>query len=154
MGLSVASAQFLCLSTFSLGVPVLLPFFSAAAGVVFPVIPDFTDDEVAALADLLRPIEVTTVSAPPSGGGCGFGAGVAGAASSFPAGVLDLALALAVALALFIAGTVATGIGFLLPWMFQRHGLDPALAAGPLATVLQDVLSLAVYLAMVTVLLT
>jgi len=63
-------------------------------------------------------------------------------------------LALAVASALFIAGTVATGIGFLLPWMFQRYGLDPALAAGPLATVLQDVLSLAVYLAMVTVLLT
>jgi magnesium transporter len=63
-------------------------------------------------------------------------------------------LAVAVASALFIAGTVATGIGFLLPWVFQRYGLDPALAAGPLATVLQDVLSLAVYLAMVSLLLT
>jgi magnesium transporter len=33
-----------------------------------------------------------------------------------------------------------------LPWTFQRLGLDPAFGSGPLATVVQDLLSIAVYL--------
>jgi magnesium transporter len=66
----------------------------------------------------------------------------------------DLRLALAVALALAAAGTLATGVGFLLPWVFQRVGVDPALGSGPVATVVQDVLSLAVYLTLVGLLLT
>jgi magnesium transporter len=66
----------------------------------------------------------------------------------------DPRLALAVAGAVAAAGTIATGIGFLLPWAFQRAGLDPALGSGPVATVVQDVLSLAVYLGLVGLLLT
>ncbi|NKE48602.1 magnesium transporter [Roseomonas frigidaquae] len=66
----------------------------------------------------------------------------------------DPRLALAVALALAAAGTIATGVGFLLPWAFQRTGLDPALGSGPVATVVQDVLSLAVYFGLVGLLLT
>lgn len=65
----------------------------------------------------------------------------------------DPRLALAVALALAAAGTIATGVGFLLPWTFQGAGLDPALGSGPVATVVQDVLSLAVYLGLVGLLL-
>lgn len=61
----------------------------------------------------------------------------------------DLRLAGAVSGALAAAGTIATGVGFLLPWTFQRAGLDPAHGAGPVATVVQDVLSLAVYLGLV-----
>lgn len=57
----------------------------------------------------------------------------------------DLGLAGSVSLALLAAGAVATGIGFLLPWGFARLGLDPALASGPIATVIQDVLSLLIY---------
>src|SRR5262245_18430796 len=34
-----------------------------------------------------------------------------------------------------------------LPWLFQRLGADPAFGAGPLSTVIQDLLSIAVYLA-------
>ena len=34
-----------------------------------------------------------------------------------------------------------------LPWLFQRLGKDPAFASGPLATVLQDLLSIVIYLA-------
>jgi magnesium transporter len=64
-----------------------------------------------------------------------------------------LGLTLAVALALAAAGTIATGVGFLLPWVFQRVGFDPALGSGPVATLLQDVLSLAVYLGFVGLLL-
>jgi magnesium transporter len=57
----------------------------------------------------------------------------------------DLRLAVAVALALFVAGGLATGIGLLLPWLLHRLGRDPAYGSGPLATIIQDVLSLAVY---------
>jgi magnesium transporter len=32
-----------------------------------------------------------------------------------------------------------------LPWMFHRLGRDPAFGSGPLATVVQDLLSIAIY---------
>ena len=54
-------------------------------------------------------------------------------------------LAAAVAIALVVASSVATTIGFVLPWLFARLGYDPALGSGPLGTVIQDVLSLAIY---------
>ncbi len=57
----------------------------------------------------------------------------------------DVRLALAVSLALLTAGSVATTIGFLFPWILFRLGKDPALGSGPLATIFQDVLSLIVY---------
>jgi len=62
----------------------------------------------------------------------------------------DLRLALAVSTALFFAGGVATTIGLLLPWMLQQFGTDPAYGSGPLATIIQDVLSLVVYFAVVS----
>ena len=34
-----------------------------------------------------------------------------------------------------------------LPWLFQRFGYDPAFGSGPLATVIQDLLSIVVYFA-------
>lgn len=63
----------------------------------------------------------------------------------------DLPLALAIAMALFAAGGIASTIGLLLPWLFQRFGLDPAYGSGPLATVAQDVLSLLVYFGCVSI---
>jgi magnesium transporter len=64
----------------------------------------------------------------------------------------DPGLALAVAIALACACSVATGIGLTLPWAFARTGWDPALASGPVATVIQDMLSLLIYFAAVIVL--
>lgn len=61
----------------------------------------------------------------------------------------DGRLAIAVALALFVAGGIATSIGLLLPWVLGRLGSDPAYGSGPLATILQDVLSLLVYFTVV-----
>jgi magnesium transporter len=75
---------------------------------------------------------------------------------AFPAVLLgfgDVRLALAVTVAVLVAGTLATSIGLLFPWLLQRRGIDPAFGSGPLATVVQDVLSLLVYLAVCTVLL-
>lgn len=62
----------------------------------------------------------------------------------------DLQLAFAVALALFCAGGVATTIGLVLPWLLDRMGTDPAYGSGPLATVIQDLLSLVIYFAIVS----
>ena len=58
-------------------------------------------------------------------------------------------LAGAVASAIFAAGAVAAALGLLLPWWLARTGRDPAMGSGPLATVLQDILSLLVYLGVV-----
>jgi magnesium transporter len=57
----------------------------------------------------------------------------------------SVALAATVALAVLVAGVTATVVGIVMPWGFARIGCDPALASGPIATVLQDMLSLAAY---------
>ena len=56
-------------------------------------------------------------------------------------------VAIAVALALFCACSIATLVAMALPLAFQRLGIDPAFGSGPLATVIQDLLSIVVYLA-------
>jgi magnesium transporter len=58
----------------------------------------------------------------------------------------DEKVAIAVALALFASCAIATAVAMVLPWTFQRLGVDPAFGSGPLATVVQDLLSIAVYL--------
>jgi magnesium transporter len=58
-------------------------------------------------------------------------------------------LAAAVAVALFAAGATASGVGLLFPWVLSRLGLDPAYGSGPVATVVQDLLTLLVYFACV-----
>lgn len=58
-------------------------------------------------------------------------------------------LAVAVALSLVAACAIATLVAMVLPWLLHRRGLDPAFGSGPLATVVQDLLSLLVYFAVV-----
>lgn len=58
----------------------------------------------------------------------------------------SLELAVVVAVSLFAACSVATVVAMLLPWLMTRWGQDPAYGSGPLATVLQDLLSLTIYL--------
>jgi magnesium transporter len=59
----------------------------------------------------------------------------------------DVQLAGAVGTALFAAGTIASGIGISFPWALSRMRVDPAYGSGPMATVLQDTLTILVYLA-------
>jgi magnesium transporter len=82
----------------------------------------------------------------------GFLLGLALALPAFPAvwwAFGDPRLALAVASAVIVAGTIATAVGLGFPLMLSRLGKDPALGSGPLATVVQDVLSLITYLSVV-----
>lgn len=65
----------------------------------------------------------------------------------------DWRLAAAVSLSIVVAGGVASTIGLALPWALSHAGFDPAFGSGPVATVIQDVLSLIVYFSIVAVLL-
>lgn len=69
-----------------------------------------------------------------------------------PAGLLlwgELPIALAVGAAVFAACSISTMVAMLLPNVLARGGHDPAFGSGPLATVIQDLLSIVVYFAMV-----
>jgi magnesium transporter len=59
----------------------------------------------------------------------------------------DVRLALAVATAIWVASSIAATLGLLLPWLLARRGFDPAHGSGPVATVLQDILSILAYFA-------
>ncbi|HEU5062224.1 MAG TPA: magnesium transporter [Solirubrobacterales bacterium] len=62
----------------------------------------------------------------------------------------DAGVALGVALALTASCSIATSVATLLPRLLARFGADPAFGSGPLATIIQDLLSIAVYLAIAT----
>jgi magnesium transporter len=66
-------------------------------------------------------------------------------------GTRSVAFTLASTLAL--TALIATLVASLLPIGLSRMGVDPALASGPLATVVQDILSVAVYLGIATMIL-
>lgn len=63
------------------------------------------------------------------------------------------ALAAAVGLAVGLASTSATLVGMLLPWLLQRAKKDPAFGSGPVATIIQDLTSISIYMLLITVLL-
>ena len=56
-------------------------------------------------------------------------------------------LAITLSLSLVAACGVATVVAMSLPWLMSRGGRDPAYGSGPLATVVQDLLSLVIYFA-------
>jgi magnesium transporter len=57
----------------------------------------------------------------------------------------DEQVAAVVAVALVISCSVATVVAMALPYAIARLGGDPAFGAGPLATVIQDLLSILAY---------
>jgi magnesium transporter len=64
----------------------------------------------------------------------------------------DFSLALAVALAVIAAAATAATVGLIFPWLLHWLGKDPALGSGPVATIIQDVLSLLIYFLIVAAL--
>ncbi|MBM3943356.1 MAG: magnesium transporter [SAR202 cluster bacterium] len=81
--------------------------------------------------------------------------GISLSAAFLPLGIWwwhDHRLAITVSLSLLAACSTATLVAMALPWLFHRLGRDPAFASGPLATVIQDLLSLIIYLAIARVL--
>jgi magnesium transporter len=66
----------------------------------------------------------------------------------------DGRVALAVGIALFASATIATAVAMVLPSLFERFGADPAFGSGPLATLIQDLLSITTYFAAVILIVT
>lgn len=62
-------------------------------------------------------------------------------------------IVLAVAIAIFAACATASLVALALPWVLNRLGIDPAFGSGPLATVVQDLLSIVIYLVIATAIL-
>lgn len=58
--------------------------------------------------------------------------------------------AFGIGLSIFGACSTASATAMLLPWILNRMGLDPAYGSGPIATVIQDVLSILIYFAIAT----
>ena len=59
----------------------------------------------------------------------------------------DARLAAAVSSAIFLAASLASVLGLWLPLLLGRLGADPAYGSGPVATVIQDILTLLLYFA-------
>ncbi|MBQ0924950.1 magnesium transporter [Saccharopolyspora endophytica] len=66
----------------------------------------------------------------------------------------NVEVALAVSVALFAAASVSTFVAMALPWLFHRLDKDPAFGSGPLATVVQDLLSVSIYFVVATAVVT
>ena len=62
----------------------------------------------------------------------------------------DAGLALSVGVSVFAACSTATLAAMMLPWLFDAFASDPAFGSGPLATVIQDLLSIWIYLSVTT----
>jgi len=54
-------------------------------------------------------------------------------------------------LSFFLSVIIATATAILLPWLFYMFKCDPAISSGPLATIIRDVLSIAIYFAVISV---
>lgn len=65
----------------------------------------------------------------------------------------DLRIAAGVGLSLLSAGMLASVLGLVLPWTLSRMGTDPAFGSGPIATILQDALTIVIYFLVMGVLL-
>lgn len=65
----------------------------------------------------------------------------------------NVLLGVGVAISLLAAGTLASSVGLLLPWILSRANIDPAFGSGPVATIIQDVLTILIYFTVMSMLL-
>jgi magnesium transporter len=63
----------------------------------------------------------------------------------------DTFLAITVGVSVFGASSTSTVVAMVLPSLFNRFSLDPAFGSGPLGTVIQDLISIWVYLVVATI---
>ncbi|MFA5554421.1 MAG: magnesium transporter [Phycisphaerae bacterium] len=61
-------------------------------------------------------------------------------------------ITMAFSLAMFSAIMVATTLGLLLPFLFRKIGIDPAISSGPLVTTANDSISVAIYMTLIMLL--
>ena len=57
----------------------------------------------------------------------------------------NVLLGVTVSAAMIAALLVAAAMGVLVPYLFRKIGIDPAIAAGPLVTTFEDILATSIY---------
>jgi len=77
--------------------------------------------------------------------------GLAGVVARFWTG--EPVVGLCIGTAMFLAISVAAGLGILIPLTFRKIGLDPAISSGPFITTSNDITGLLIYLSLATLLL-
>ena len=77
--------------------------------------------------------------------------GLAGVVARFWTG--EPVVGLCIGAAMFLAISVAAGLGILIPLTFRKIGLDPAISSGPFITTSNDITGLLIYLSLATLLL-
>jgi len=123
---------------------VLLAFF--VPGVVYMADAVGTQTEALIIRGIAVGVPIRHVFVREFATGAIMGAGIAAAFLPFAWVVWgDASIAIAVALALFASCSIATVVAMALPYLLHRLGRDPAFGSGPLATVIQDLLSIAIY---------
>jgi len=65
----------------------------------------------------------------------------------------DSNIGLIVSLSMFLGMLSSAFIGTVIPWCLDRLGKDPAIGSGPFATIIQDLLSVAIYFSIASILL-
>lgn len=65
----------------------------------------------------------------------------------------DIILAFVISFSMFLSISSSVITGLLFPRYFNRHRLDPANASGPIATIVQDILSIVIYFTTASILL-
>jgi magnesium transporter len=131
---------------------VLLAFF--LPGVVYLADAVGTQTETLVIRGLSVGIPIGRVVIQEAAAGLLIGIGLA--ALSFPLSILrwgQLEISIVLALSLVAACSVAAIVAVGLPWAFHRMRKDPAFGSGPLGTIIQDFLSIAIYLGMARLLL-
>lgn len=124
---------------------VLLAFF--LPGIVYLADAVGTQTETLVVRGLSVGIPIARVVAREVWTGVLIGLGLA--ACSFPLSLWrwgQPSLSVVLSISLMAACSGATMVAMGLPWALHRLGRDPAFGSGPLATLLQDILSIAIYL--------
>ena len=81
--------------------------------------------------------------------------GIAMGIAVFILGVIrsNVTIGLIVAISMTVIITVSSLIGLLLPFLFHKFGMDPAVASGPLITSLADIMGIILYMNIASMLL-
>jgi magnesium transporter len=146
-GLAAAMAAAAMVAAFEQGLAAHLELTFFVPGVVYIADAIGTQTETLVVRGLSVGVSVAAVMRRELITGIALGAVLGAIAYPVVAIWLDPQIALTVSASLLAASTVATGVAMALPWLFSILDIDPAFGSGPLATVIQDLLSLAIYFA-------
>jgi magnesium transporter len=154
-GLALSTAATILMASYekAMQANVVIAFFIPALVYLTDAIGTQTETiAIRALSIRRRPLASLLLNEMMTGASIGLLLGVLAMASVW-AVFADPRLAFGVGISLLVAGTLASTIGLVLPWSLSRIRLDPAFGAGPVGTIVQDVLTILLYFVIMTALL-